>query len=113
LPPGAGTLSGMNSKSIVTLCEICDAEVCGEGTVCQECHRAFASGQGIEAACEISPLDLSKYGSPMFPWEHIATQPRLICPNSVWLLLALGLVVLVIFLALVRTPLPSCWELSF
>jgi hypothetical protein len=103
----------MNSKSIVTLCEICGAEVCGEGTVCQECHRAFALGQGGEAACETSPLDLSKYGSPMFPWEQVSTQPRLICANSVWLLLALGLVVLVFFLALVRAPLPSCWELSF
>jgi hypothetical protein len=103
----------MNSKSIVTLCEICDVEVFGEGTVCQECHRAFAPGQGIEAACERSPLDLSKYGSPMFPWEQAATQPRLICANSVWLLLALALVILVFLLALVRAPLPSCWELSF
>jgi hypothetical protein len=103
----------MNSKSIVTLCEICDAEVSGEGTVCQECHRAFAPGQGIEAASEISPLDLSKYGSPMFPWEQAATQPRLIRADSVWLLLALALVILVLLLALVRAPLPSCWELSF
>jgi hypothetical protein len=103
----------MNSKSTVTLCEICDAEVFGEGTVCQECHRAFAPGQGIEAACERSPLDLSKYGSPMFPWEQAATQPRLIRANSVWLLLALALVILVFLLALVRAPLPSCWELSF
>jgi hypothetical protein len=103
----------MNSKSIVTLCEICDAEVSGEGTVCQECHRAFAPGQGIEAACETSPMDLSKYGSPMFPWEQAATQPRLIRADSVWLLLALALVILVLLLALVRAPLPSCWELSF
>jgi hypothetical protein len=103
----------MNSKSIVTLCEICDAKVWGEGTVCQECDRAFAPGQGAQAACEISPLDLSKYSFPMFPWEQIATQPRLICAKAVWLFLALSLVVLVIFLALVRTPLPSCWELSF
>jgi hypothetical protein len=98
---------------VVTLCEICGAEVCGDGTVCQECHRAFAPGQGGEAVCETSPLDLNKYGSPTFPWEQISSQPRLICTNSVLLLLALGLVVLVIFLALVRTPLPSCWELSF
>jgi hypothetical protein len=49
----------------------------------------------------------------MFPWEQISTQPRLICADPVWLLLALGLVVLVLLLALVRTPLPSCWELSF
>ena len=103
----------MNSKSVITPCEICAAEFFGDDTVCQECHRAFAPGQSGEAACETSPLDLKKYDSRMFPWEQIYTQPRLICTNPVWLLLALGLVMLVIILALVRTPLPSCWELSF
>jgi hypothetical protein len=111
--PGTGTLSGMNSNSVVSLCEICGAEVCGDGTVCQECLRAFASSQGGGAALETSPLDLRKYHSRMFPWEQISTQPRLICAHPVWLFLALGLVVLVLLLALVRTPLPSCWELSF
>jgi hypothetical protein len=102
----------MNSKSVVSLCEICGAEVCGDGTVCQECHRAFALSQDGESAGETSPLDLRKYDFRMFPWEPISTQPRLICANPVWLLLALGLVVLVLLLALARTPLPSCWELS-
>jgi hypothetical protein len=102
----------MNSTSIVSLCEICGAEVCGDGTVCQECHRAFALSQGAEAASETSPLDLRKYECRMFPWEQISIQPRLICADPVWLFFALGLVVLVLLLALVRTPLPSCWELS-
>ena len=75
-------------------------------------RSGFCASQGDEAACETSPLDLRKYDSRMFPWEQLSTQPRLICANWVWLLLALGLVVLVLLLALVRTPLPSCWELS-
>lgn len=102
----------MNQMPVVTLCEICGAEVCGDGTVCQECHRAFQPNQGDEAACEISLLDLRKYDRQMFPWEQMITQPRLICAHPVWRLLALGLVVLVLLLALLRTPLPSCWELS-
>jgi hypothetical protein len=48
----------------------------------------------------------------MFPWEQSANQLRLIGTNRGWLILALGLVVLVVFLALLRTPLPSCWELG-
>jgi hypothetical protein len=36
----------------------------------------------------------------------------LISVSTVWLVLALGLIVLVLLLALIRTPLPSCWELS-
>jgi hypothetical protein len=95
----------------VILCEICGAEVCGDGTVCQDCHRAFAPGQGGQDACETSLLDLAQYDSGMFPWEQFSAQPRLICTNPIWLLLALVLVALVILLALVRTPLPSCWEL--
>jgi hypothetical protein len=102
----------MNSNSVVSLCEVCGAEVFGDGTVCQECDQAFAPGHGAQAACEISPLDLRKYDSRMFPWEVTSTQPRLICADPAWLLLALGLVVLVLLLALIRTPLPSCWELS-
>jgi hypothetical protein len=103
----------MNQKEAVALCEICEAEVFGEGTVCRECHRAFAPSQGGEAAsAEASPLDFRKYDSGMFPWEQFAIQPRLICAHPFWMLLAVGLVVLVLLLALVRAPLPSCWELS-
>jgi hypothetical protein len=102
----------MSQERLITLCGICGAEVCGEGTVCPECQRAFEPGSGDQTACETIPLDLGKYDSRMFPWEQIATQPRLISVNPVWLVLALGLVVLVLWLALVRTPLPSCWELS-
>jgi hypothetical protein len=103
----------MDPNSVVTLCEICDAEICGEGSVCQKCCQAFGPRQGDDADGETCPLDLTQFASRMFPWEQISTQPRLICANPVWLLLALALAVLVLLLALVRTPLPSCWELSF
>jgi hypothetical protein len=102
----------MNEVRSITPCGICGVEVCGEGTVCQECQRAFESGPVDETAAEMSPLDLEKYRARMFPWEQVATAPRLISIHPVWLVLALGLIVLVLLLALIRTPLPSCWELS-
>jgi len=102
----------MSQERLIILCGICGAEVCGEGTVCQECQRAFEAGPGGEIASETTPLDLGKYDPRMFPWEQMATPPRLISVHPLYLALALGLVVLVLLLALVRTPLPSCWELS-
>src|ERR1700740_2324466 len=101
----------MNEARSVTLCGICRAEICGEKTVCQECQRAFESDRD-ETAAEMSSLDLEKYRARMFPWEQGATAPKLISIHPVCLVLALGLVALVLLLALIRTPLPSCWELS-
>jgi hypothetical protein len=60
----------------------------------------------------MDPLDLGKYSARMFPWEQVTAAPRLISVSTVWLVLALGLIVLVLLMALIRTPLPSCWELS-
>jgi hypothetical protein len=102
----------MHDARSITLCGICGAEVCGEGTICLECQRAFDLTSGAEIGLETGPLDLAKYSSRMFPWEQIVTPPRLISAHPVWLLLALGMVVLVLLLALIRTPLPSCWEIS-
>jgi hypothetical protein len=102
----------MNEAGRTTPCGICGAEDCGESTVCPECQRAFEPRAGEDAGCESSPLDLGKYSSRMFPWEQMANSPRLICVHPVWLVLALGLAILVLLLALIRTPLPSCWELS-
>ena len=102
----------MIKDPLKTPCGICGTEVWGEGTLCPECQRAFEPGPEGETVSETSLLDLGKYNSRMFPWEQIATQPRLIRVNSIWLVLALGLVVLVLLLALFRTPLPSCWEIS-
>jgi hypothetical protein len=57
-------------------------------------------------------LDLDRYNPRMFPWEPAVAPARLIDVHPGWLLLALGLVVLVLLLALFRTPLPNCWEIS-
>jgi hypothetical protein len=102
----------MNDARSITLCGICGAAHCEEGTVCLECQQAFDRAPGAEAGSEACPLDLGKYRSRMFPWEQSVTPPRLISVHPVWLLLALGLIVLVLLLALIRTPLPSCWEIS-
>jgi hypothetical protein len=48
----------------------------------------------------------------MFPWEQSRNLPRLVISNKIWLILAIALAVIVVLLALVRAPLPSCWELS-
>jgi hypothetical protein len=102
----------MNDARLITLCGICGTGVCKEGTVCSECQRAFDQASGTGIGTETGQLDLDKYSPRMFPWEHSVTAPRLIGVHPGWLLLALGMVVLVLLLALIRTPLPSCWEIS-
>ena len=57
-------------------------------------------------------FDPEKYRGRMFPWEPIKFQPALINYNRTWLILAAGLALIVTLLALFRTPLPSCWEIS-
>jgi hypothetical protein len=102
----------MNDARSITLCGICGTGVCQEGTVCSECQRAFDQATGTGVGMDTDHLDLDKYSPRMFPWEQIVAAPRLIGVHPGWLLLALGMVVLVFLLALIRTPLPSCWEIS-
>jgi hypothetical protein len=102
----------MNDARSITLCGICGTGVCKQGTVCPECQRAFDQAPGTGIGIETGQLDLEKYSPRMFPWEQTVTPPRLIGVHFGWLLLALGMVVLVLLLALIRTPLPSCWEIS-
>jgi hypothetical protein len=102
----------MNPDHWSNHCGICDASISGNLPVCSECEQAFESAPEAQSLREATPLDLEKYSCRMFPWEQSSNQLRLIGPNQAWLILALGLVVLVLFLALFRTPLPSCWELS-
>ena len=93
-------------------CGICDQAISGDLSICPECERAFESDSEARPARELVPLDLEQYSCRMFPWERSTNQLRLISVNRAWLVIALGLVVLVVLLALLRTPLPSCWELA-
>jgi hypothetical protein len=95
-----------------TSCSICHSDVSGPGEICQDCHRAFEHAFESESPMIAVPPDLKKYGAQMFPWEQMTVQPRLISLNPVWLALAILLIVFVLLLAFLRTPLPSCWEIS-
>jgi hypothetical protein len=94
------------------LCDICGVVIGDDSAICAECERAFEPASPPEATCEESLLDLEQYCCGMFPWEQSRNRPWLVISNKTWLILAIALAVIVILLALVRAPLPSCWELS-
>jgi predicted nucleic acid-binding Zn ribbon protein len=102
----------MNQDSPSNHCGICEAAISSDLSVCSECEKAFESAPEAQPVPETTSLDLEKYSCRMFPWEQSSNQLQLISANRAWLILALGLVVLVVLLALLRTPLPSCWELA-
>ncbi|MGA8660434.1 MAG: hypothetical protein WB586_30320 [Chthoniobacterales bacterium] len=101
----------MNKERQGDHCGICDAVTSGDSTVCAECGRAFGPALLDKATSDESPLDLEKYCCQMFPWEPSRNRPRLIISDKTSIILAVGLVVVVVLLALLRAPLPSCWEL--
>src|SRR5260370_42336029 len=93
-------------------CCVCGDAINGTRTICGLCERAFGTTQSNGTHHESAFLDLEKYGSRMFPWEPMKSQPALIISKRAWGILAIGLVILVLLLALLRTPLPSCWEIN-
>jgi hypothetical protein len=93
-------------------CDICGGATGDGATVCPDCEKSFESIDSDRTDSNETTLDLEKYTCRMFPWEPIKCQPALINSNWTWLTLAAGLALLVILLALFRTPLPSCWEIS-
>jgi hypothetical protein len=102
----------MSTEQQSERCGICGAVIRGKTTLCGECEKSFHSVQADGANRNEAMLDLEKYNCRMFPWEPMTNQPALITSKWTWLLLALGLVALVVLLSLLRTPLPSCWEIS-
>jgi hypothetical protein len=94
-------------------CEVCGAEIPAGGVVCPACENAFEQRNTGEVISEDATLDLARYSASMFPWEPSSNRLRLITSSRRWVALVLALIILIAFLALLRTPLPSCWEVSF
>jgi len=93
-------------------CEICGLVTSDDSGICAECESAFEPSLLAEGTGEQAVLDLEQYCCRMFPWEQSRNPARLIIANKTWLILAVVLAVIVILLALMRAPLPSCWEVS-
>jgi hypothetical protein len=101
----------MNREQKDGHCEICGVVTGDDSTVCAECESAFGPFVRDESDVEKGPLDLEAYYCRMFPWEYSRNRPQLIISKA-WAILALVLVTVVVLLALIRAPLPSCWEVS-
>jgi len=102
----------MDKERESDLCEICGAAIRDGSTICAECEGAFEPPLPAEGTGEEAVLDLEQYSYRMFPWEQSRNPPRLIIANKTWLIFAVALTLIVILLALIRAPLPSCWEVS-
>jgi hypothetical protein len=94
-------------------CEICGVILFHEDQkLCRECNSAFeseVSGQGIP---EAEAPDLAIYSIAMFPWENADNRVYLIKNSRIRSACVVALVILIILLAMFRTPLPNCWEIS-
>jgi len=93
-------------------CDICGVEIGDDSAICAECERAFGPASPAEVTGDEPLIDLEQYCCRMFPWEQSRNPPRLVVSNKTWLILAIALAAIVILLALIRAPLPSCWEIS-
>jgi predicted nucleic acid-binding Zn ribbon protein len=102
----------MNKVQQSDQCKICGVPTGADEGFCAECASALGPPAPDESAHENAQVDLEVYSGGNFPWEQTRKQPRLINSKTIWLVLAIALVVIVVLLALVRAPLPSCWELS-
>jgi hypothetical protein len=105
-------VASMHEDAHAGCCEICGAEIPVGGVVCPACENAFKQQNADEVISEDATLDLSRYSAGMFPWEPSSNQLRLITSNRRWVAVVLALIFLIAILALLRTPLPSCWEVS-
>lgn len=91
-------------------CTVCRGPNFGSWAVCPVCEEAFRSANADPDNTE--GIDLSRYTTKMFPWEPNGLTPRLLSGRWLWSMFCFGLILLVVLLALLRTPLPTCWETS-
>ena len=91
-------------------CTVCGGPRSGNSSVCRACEEAFNSASADPGNPE--GIDLNRYATKMFPWEPSTIVPRLVSRSQVWSAVCVGLILIVVLLSLLRTPLPSCWEIS-
>jgi hypothetical protein len=77
--------------------------------MCAECSEAFDTSGNVPAG---DTIDVERYVAKMFPWEPSKIAPNLISGRWAALMLCFALVLIVVLLALLRTPIPSCWEVG-
>jgi hypothetical protein len=91
-------------------CTVCGGPRSGNSSVCRACEEAFNSAGADPGNPE--GIDLNRYATKMFPWEPSTIVPRLVSRSQVWSAVCVGLILIVVLLSFLRTPLPSCWEIS-
>lgn len=100
----------MDQFSTAQKCPVCGGANLGGLSICAACEEAFKSADTDFA--NRKEIDLTRYNFTMFPWEQADVVPRLLSGRWSYLTLSFGLILIVVLLALLRTPLPTCWEIS-
>jgi hypothetical protein len=99
----------MNAESDCSNCPVCgEFNPAGSG-MCAECSKAF---DGNSDAPPGAAIDVERYVAKMFPWEPSKIAPNLVSGRWAALVLCFALVLIVVLLALLRAPIPSCWEVG-
>ena len=100
----------MDSQADIRSCPICGERKPEDSSICQSCEIAFGGVE--ERPLGGQEVDLSRYRGKMFPWEPCELPPALISGRRTALILCCTLVLIIVMLALLRTPLPTCWEVG-
>jgi hypothetical protein len=99
----------MNAESECSRCPVCGELNLAGSAVCAECSEAFDKSADVPAG---DAIDVERYVARMFPWEPSKSAPNLVSGRWAALVLCFALVLIVVLLALLRAPIPSCWEVG-
>jgi hypothetical protein len=99
----------MNAESDCSRCPVCGEVNITGSAICPECSAAFDTNANVPAG---EAIDVERYTTKMFPWEPSRIAPNLVSGRWAALLLCFALVLIVVLLALLRAPIPSCWEVG-